>query len=83
MQHVLPSQAQDTSSSGDHRTELLSFSQFKQKVNISPLLLLRHLEGTPRVKLCSCNSSQSLHGLLPPCMSYIPLHDFTGLMHLI
>jgi len=83
MQHVLLSQAQDTSSSGDHRTELLSYSQFMQKVSILPLPLLCHLEGIPRAKLYCCSSFHSLHGLLPPCMSYVPLHEFTGLMHLI
>lgn len=40
-------------------------------------------EGIPRVKLYRYSSFHSLHGLLPLCMSYIPLHEFTGLMHLI
>lgn len=35
------------------------------------------------MKLYCCSSFHSLQGLLPPCMSYIPLHEFTGLMHLI
>lgn len=48
MQHVLLSQAQDNSSSGKRRTELLSYSQSMEKVSILLLLLLCHLGRNPQ-----------------------------------
>lgn len=65
------------------QTGLLNYSQFTGKVHILLFLLLCHLEGIPGVKLYCCSSFHSPYGLLLPCMSYIPLQEFTGLMHLI